>query len=577
MIGLKRGTVKLFNHEKEWELEAQRTIFRLQKILGTVAKDIQHVGSTSILTIKAKPIIDIAVAVDNFKEVLALEAELNNAGFYYRPNVNLKDQLLFACGSYYDGTGDLQTHFIHVVLEDGMEWINYINFRDYLNKMPTVAKAYEDLKTSPAAVVPIDKGREQYLKGKHDFIVYTLRKALVNYYLGKIVEIKIDRPMGSTHPKHADLIYPVNYGYIPGVLSGDGDELDVYLLGVDNPVKEYIARVIGIVHRHNDVEDKLVTAPEGINLTQTEIAEAIDFQEQYYESEIETMPQLNFISKEPINKGWSCDKKYCVTAADGLKYLLRVISEEKSATRVELFRMQQQVAALGVSMCKPIELGKCDEGVYIVQTWVNGNDAEEVIPYLADSEQYTYGLEAGRILKVIHSIPAPENQPDWEPRFNAKLDHKIKMYNECPIKFDGAENIIAYIESNRHLLANRPQSFQHGDYHIGNMMIENDKIVIIDFDRYDFGDPWEEFNRIVWCAQYSPIFASGIINGYFDNEVPFEFWKLLALYISSNTLSSIPWAIPFGESEVNTMLNQAKDVLNWYSNMQNSVPAWYVK
>ncbi|HEQ7722658.1 TPA: phosphotransferase [Streptococcus pyogenes] len=289
------------------------------------------------------------------------------------------------------------------------------------------------------------------------------------------------------------------------------------------------------------------------------------------------MPQLSFISKEPINKGWSCDKKYCVTADDGVKYLLRVTPEEKSANRAEMFRMQQQVAALGVSMCKPVEFGKCDEGVYTVQTWVDGKDAEEIIPYLTDSEQYAFGLEAGRILKVIHSIPAPENQPDWEPRFNAKMDRKIKMYNECPIKFDGAEDIIAYIESNRHLLANRPQTFQHGDYHIGNMMIEKNKIVIIDFDRYDFGDPWEEFNRIVWCAQASPIFASGIINGYFDNEVPLEFWKLLALYISSNMLSSIPWAIPFGESEVHTMLNQAKDVLSWYKNMQKPVPTWYVK
>ncbi len=576
MIGLKRGTVELLNHEKEWELEAQRTIFRLRKILGIAARDIQHVGSTSILTIKAKPIIDIAVAVDNFKDVLALEAELNNDGFYYCPNANIKDQLLFACGSYYDGTGDLQTHFIHVVLADSMEWINYINFRDYLNKMPTVAKEYEDLKTSLAAVAPIDKSREQYLKGKQEFIVYNLRKALVNCYLGKTVKIKIDRPIGSTHPKHEDHIYPVNYGYIPGVLGGDGEELDIYLLGVDNPVKEYTARVIGIVHRHNDVEDKLVAAPEGINFNQIEIAEAIHFQEQYYESEIETIPQLKFISKEPINKGWSCDKKYCVTTADGEKYLLRVTPEDKSATRADMFRMQQQVAALGVSMCKPVEFGKCDEGVYTVQTWVDGKDAEEIIPYITESGQYAYGLEAGRILKVIHSIPAPENQPDWEPRFNAKMDRKIKMYNECPIKFDGAEDIITYIEANRHLLADRPQTFQHGDYHIGNMMIEKNKIVIIDFDRYDFGDPWEEFNRIVWSAQSSPIFASGIINGYFDNKVLLEFWKLLALYISSNMLSSIPWAIPFGESEVNTMLNQAKDVLNWYNNMQNPVPTWFV-
>lgn len=286
---------------------------------------------------------------------------------------------------------------------------------------------------------------------------------------------------------------------------------------------------------------------------------------------------LDFISKEPIDKGWSGDKKYRVTVADGTKYLLRVTPFEKSANRENMYRMQKQVEKLGVPMCKPIEFGKCDEGVYTLQTWIDGKDANEVVPLLADSEQYALGLEAGRILKKIHSIPAPADQPDWEERFNRKMDRKIQMYNDCPIKFDGAEYIIDYIEANRHLLKNRPQSYQHGDYHIGNMMIENGRIVIIDFDRYDFGDPWEEFNRIVWCAQSAPLFASGIVNGYFEMQVPMDFWKLLALYISSNMLSSIPWAIPFGDVEIQTMLNQAKDVLDWYDNMQNPVPKWYFK
>jgi len=187
MIGLKRGTVKLFEHEKAWEIEAQNTIVRLRKILGNVIKDIQHVGSTSIYTIKAKPIIDIALAVDDFEDILAFEKELRDEGFYYRPKAqgSLGNQLLFACGNYYDGSGDIQTHFIHVVLTGSMDWINYINFRDYLNNTPTVAKAYEELKVSLAEQAPIDSGREKYLKGKHDFIVYTLRKALVNSFLGK--------------------------------------------------------------------------------------------------------------------------------------------------------------------------------------------------------------------------------------------------------------------------------------------------------------------------------------------------------------------------------------------------------
>ena len=171
MIGLKRGTVQLCEHENQWEIEAKNTICRLKKILGNVANDIQHVGSTAIPSIKAKPIIDIAVAVDDFNDVLALEKELTDKGFYYRPQVDLGEQLLFASGSLYDGTGDLQTHFIHVVRSGSMDWINYINFRDYLNQNPAVAKEYESLKVSLALQAPIDSGREKYLKGKHDFIV----------------------------------------------------------------------------------------------------------------------------------------------------------------------------------------------------------------------------------------------------------------------------------------------------------------------------------------------------------------------------------------------------------------------
>ncbi len=288
MLGLKRGTVKLYEHEKEWEIEARNTIARLKEILGNVIKGIEHVGSTSIISIKAKPIIDIALAVDSFDDILSYEKELKEAGFYYRPKSDLGDQLLFACGSYYDGSGDVQTHFIHVVLNGSMDWINYINFRDHLNNTPSVAKEYEELKVSLAEKAPIDAGREQYLKGKHDFIVYTLRKALVKSYLGKTVHIEIDRPIGYVHEKEGySLTYPINYGYIPGILGGDGEELDVYLLGVDKPVEEYTVRIIGIVHRHNDVEDKLVAAPVGIDFTADEIADAVKFQEQYYDSEIE--------------------------------------------------------------------------------------------------------------------------------------------------------------------------------------------------------------------------------------------------------------------------------------------------
>ena len=117
------------------------------------------------------------------------------------------------------------------------------------------------------------------------------RKALARSYLGKTVHIGIDRPIGYVHHKgEYDLVYPINYGYIPGVLGGDGEDMDVYLLGVDAPVKEFDAHIIAIVHREDDVEDKLVGVPEGMTFTTEEIAAMVHFQEQYYNSYVETLP-----------------------------------------------------------------------------------------------------------------------------------------------------------------------------------------------------------------------------------------------------------------------------------------------
>ena len=113
------------------------------------------------------------------------------------------------------------------------------------------------------------------------------RHAQVESYLGKTVTIEIDRPIGYEHHKGGKtLLYPINYGYIPGILGGDDEELDVFLVGVDTPVTTYTGRIIGIVYRADDVEDKLVMAPNGVTFTAKEIARAVYFQEKYYQTTI---------------------------------------------------------------------------------------------------------------------------------------------------------------------------------------------------------------------------------------------------------------------------------------------------
>ena len=104
-------------------------------------------------------------------------------------------------------------------------------------------------------------------------------------YLGKVVEVKMDRPLGSKHPKHG-FIYPVNYGYIPNTVSGDGEELDAYVLGEFEPLDTFTGKVIAIIHRVNDNDDKLVVVREGKNYTDEQIRALTEFQEQYFKTEI---------------------------------------------------------------------------------------------------------------------------------------------------------------------------------------------------------------------------------------------------------------------------------------------------
>ena len=106
--------------------------------------------------------------------------------------------------------------------------------------------------------------------------------------LGKIVKVTVDRPLGTYHPQHKDLYYPINYGYIEGIIAPDGEEQDAYIIGVDKPVNEFEGVVIAVVRRRDDVEEKWVVAPEGMTFTRDEIEAAVHFQEQYFDSRIIT-------------------------------------------------------------------------------------------------------------------------------------------------------------------------------------------------------------------------------------------------------------------------------------------------
>ena len=168
-LGLRRGTVAVEPHNSEWEVTAQQTIAKLRKILGDTAVDIQHIGSTSVRNICAKPIIDIAVGVRDFSDILEKNEILEKNGFIFRGQ-DVHDQYLYVCGDE-----DSRTHHIHTVIYNSEAWNNYINMRDYLNCHNEEAQAYSKLKEKLARQYPDDRNR--YTELKSGLIAEILKKA----------------------------------------------------------------------------------------------------------------------------------------------------------------------------------------------------------------------------------------------------------------------------------------------------------------------------------------------------------------------------------------------------------------
>ena len=172
MTGLKRGTVMLVPHQDEWTQSAERTIQTLKQLLEPAAVDIQHIGSTAIPSIHAKPIIDLVVGVRNLDDIAPYVELLKQHDIVFRKE-DVAGQLLFVMGDF---EKDTRTHHIHVVRWNGVEWNNYINLRDYLNRYTDKAMQYDTCKKKLALQFSVDRG--SYSAGKQGLIARLLNEAL---------------------------------------------------------------------------------------------------------------------------------------------------------------------------------------------------------------------------------------------------------------------------------------------------------------------------------------------------------------------------------------------------------------
>lgn len=286
----------------------------------------------------------------------------------------------------------------------------------------------------------------------------------------------------------------------------------------------------------------------------------------------------NWEDVKEINKGWSDDKKYLIHTKNGEKRLLRTYSIEGYECKKKEYEIIKKYAKLGFPMSMPISFGTCNQGknVYMLLSWVEGEDLEETLPKLSKKEQYELGRSAGRILKAIHSIAVEEEDKPKQTKREKKL-LQLQRYEESDLRVPDDENAIAYVKNNIHKIWSKPAVYQHGDFHPGNLIyMPSGKIGVIDFNRWEVGDPYEEFYKVESFATGLSIpYCVGQIDAYFDDNVPEEFWEVLAVYSAQAALFSIKWAEKFGQADIDNMTAVCLATMEHFDNFKRCKPLWY--
>ena len=280
----------------------------------------------------------------------------------------------------------------------------------------------------------------------------------------------------------------------------------------------------------------------------------------------------------PIQKGWSQDRKYLVKYEEH-SYLLRLFDLSEWDNKIKEFDFIT-LAREVIPCSKPLEYGKILENLdsgYLLLSFIEGRELSECLVNLSLHRQYDFGFEAGTLLKKLHSIPLT-NKISNKAQLSLIRDKKIRQLNNVMEKnysLEHLEEMADYVRENIDLVLNQSIVYQHGDYHPGNMIYTpSNTLSIIDFNRWDIGDPFEEFVKIeLFTVESSEAFALGQIEGYFNNKfIPDHFWQLLKVYSFHSALFSILWAEQFGENDVNGMIQRYNRIYTDY--IQDDIPRW---
>jgi serine/threonine-protein kinase len=366
------------------------------------------------------------------------------------------------------------------------------------------------------------------------------------------------------------------YHYIARVVGEKGElHLEEYEIASETTVRWYpLKQALQIILDHPSDDKK-----HGEIAKRRDVAvlkEALIWQTMHEIPEYDT-----FVKVEPIEKGWSDDKKYYIETTDGRRMFLRVSDIKEYERKKAEYKMVARVYEHGVLVPQSLGFGVCNGGksIYSLSGWLDGKNAEESLPFMSETDRYVIGMKSGELLRKIHLIPVMDEAEEWAFRFDKKLQHWFNTHNCKPeLHSETGETIVRYLKKNRNVFENRPLAFIHGDYNTENIIIlQNGDVGTIDFNNFNthYADPWWDLNNTAWMPTMSPYFYTGQIRGYFNGEPPTEFWDILTYYLAYDALAAL--TDPYGLNGIEDGTEIVQNILTWTNNFKNLVPQWYLK
>lgn len=277
-----------------------------------------------------------------------------------------------------------------------------------------------------------------------------------------------------------------------------------------------------------------------------------------------------------VNAGWSDDQKYRLGGAEG-STLLRVSPADAYSRKQEEFTQLGRLNRLTEAFPLAVEHGLSPDGehCFVRYEWMEGAEALVMFPSLSEEAQFNHGVAAGKLLRMIHALPQTK-VVDSYAMISAKMTVRRQQMRDLNLEFEGYDTMLEFLETNLHLVKNSSTAFRHGDFHLGNMLIDpQGELKVIDFNRSDFGDPMEDFNQMfTFSRRDSVTFVRGQLEGYFDAAIPDSFYRHALCYIIMNCAFGLVWSQRFGAKEIAVQHALIDQIMDDFDGLKSMRPKW---